>query len=69
MLANHMKKTFIVWNKDTVTDRKILSDLAELSDNLIVLNEENYRLIDNREVVQAQNRLQNQSKKQFRKSR
>ena len=64
-----MKKTFIVWNKDTVTDRKILSDLAELSDNLIVLNEENYRLIDNREVVQAQNRLQNQSKKQFRKSR
>ena len=58
MLANHMKKTFIVWNKDTVTDRKILSDLAELSDNLIVLNEENYRLIDNREVVQAQNRLQ-----------
>ena len=69
MLANHMKKTFIVWNKDTVTDRKILSDLAELSDNLIVLNEENYRLIDNREVVQAQNRLQNQSKKPFRKSR
>ena len=64
-----MKKTFIVWNKDTVTDRKILSDLAELSDNLIVLNEENYRLIDNREVVQAQNRLQNQSKKPFRKSR
>ena len=44
-----MKKTFIVWNKDTVTDRKILSDLAELSDNLIVLNEENYRLIDNRD--------------------
>ena len=51
MLANHMKKTFIVWNKDTVTDRKILSDLAELSDNLIVLNEEKYRLIDNREVA------------------
>ncbi len=68
LLANHMKKTFIIWNKDTVTDRKILSDLAELSDDLIVLNEENYRLIDNREVIQAQNRPQNQSKKPFRKN-
>lgn len=67
MLANHMKKSFIVWNKDTVNDRKILADLAELSDELIVLNEENYRLIDNRDVIQNQNR--NQNKKQYRKNR
>lgn len=30
-LANHMKKSFLVWNKDAVEDDKILEDLNELS--------------------------------------
>ncbi len=66
-LANQMKKSFIIWNKDTVNDRKILGDLAELSDGLIVLDEENYKLIDNRNVIQTYSRSQN--KKQFRRNR
>ncbi len=66
-LANQMKKSFIIWNKDTVNDGKILGDLAELSDGLIVLNEENYKLIDNRNVIQTYSR--NQNKKQFRRNR
>jgi hypothetical protein len=30
-LANHMKKSYLAWNKDAVTDEKILADLEELS--------------------------------------
>lgn len=32
-IANHMKKCFLNWNKDTVEDDVILAHLAELSDN------------------------------------
>ncbi|MGQ8336461.1 DUF4290 domain-containing protein [Sunxiuqinia sp. A32] len=31
LLANHMKKCFLVWNKDTVDDEKIYADLEILS--------------------------------------
>lgn len=31
LLANHMKKSYLVWNKDTVDDEKIYQDLAILS--------------------------------------
>ena len=30
-LANHMKKSYLTWNKDTVEDDKILDDLSEIS--------------------------------------
>ncbi len=30
-LANHMKKLYLMWNKDSVEDEKILMDLEELS--------------------------------------
>jgi len=31
LVANQMKKAYLVWNKDAVEDSKILKDLAELS--------------------------------------
>src|SRR5665647_1933270 len=31
LIANHMKKSYIMWNKDSVTDDKILEDIEELS--------------------------------------
>jgi hypothetical protein len=31
LLANHMKKSYLAWNKDAVADDKILKDLYELS--------------------------------------
>ena len=31
LICNHMKKDYMSWNKDTVDDRKIADDLAELS--------------------------------------
>lgn len=62
MLANHMKRSFMVWNKDTVDDRKILKDLCELSDEKIVLNEETYKLVENKDI-QNQNRNNNNNYK------
>jgi hypothetical protein len=50
LLANHMKKAFMMWNKDTVDDRKILKDLYELSDGKIVLSEENCKLVDRKDI-------------------
>ncbi|MDR2911488.1 MAG: DUF4290 domain-containing protein [Bacteroidales bacterium] len=37
-LANHMKKSYLVWNKGAVEDEKIFSDLEELSGEKIELN-------------------------------
>ena len=31
LIANHMKKSYVMWNKDSVTDDKILLDIQELS--------------------------------------
>lgn len=37
LIANHMKKDFIAWNKDTVEDKKIFSDIEEYSHGAIRL--------------------------------
>jgi hypothetical protein len=31
LLANQMKKSYLMWNKDAVEDSKILTDMVELS--------------------------------------
>ncbi len=38
-IANHMKKCYLTWNKDTVDDKIILKHLKELSNGKIVLPE------------------------------
>lgn len=35
LIANHMKKSYVTWNKDSVTDDKILQDIEELSNGRI----------------------------------
>ena len=70
MLANHMKRSFIVWNKDSVDDRKILTDLGELSGGRILLSEESYKLVENKDIQnQNQNRNTNNYKKSFTRKR
>jgi hypothetical protein len=34
-LANHMKKSYLTWNKDSVEDEKILDDLAIMSKKML----------------------------------
>ena len=55
LLANQMKKSFLTWNKETVDDRKIFKDLDELSGGKIVLNEEEHKLAESRDILARNN--------------
>ena len=65
MLANHMKKLFYQWNKDSVDDEKILKDLKEYTHGVIDLDPATYHLRDVKEpIVQPQRgKSKNNSKK------
>lgn len=39
LIANHMKKSYLMWNKDAVSDEKILEDIEELSEGRIKCND------------------------------
>jgi len=45
-IANHMKKCFLNWNKDTVEDYVIFNHLFELSDGKIDLKKSEEKLLD-----------------------
>lgn len=45
-IANHMKKCYLNWNKDTVDDKAIFKHLFELSDGQIDLASEGENLTD-----------------------
>ena len=59
LLANHMKKSFIAWNKEHVDDRKIFKDMTELSEGRIVLDEEKHKLAESRDILIKKNRNTN----------
>ncbi len=40
MLANHMKKSYLAWNKDAVEDAKIFKDLKELSKGKLLVDKD-----------------------------
>lgn len=50
LLANHMKKSYVAWNKEGVEDRKIFKDLTELSKGKIVVKEE-FKLTDIKQIL------------------
>lgn len=39
LIANHMKKSYVMWNKDSITDEKIFEDIEELSHGRIKCTE------------------------------
>lgn len=56
VIANHMKKCYLIWNKDTVDDKTIFNHLYELSDEKIDLrNTEETLLSPDRLQVNAVN--------------
>ncbi len=56
LLANHMKKSFLTWNKEVVDDDKIFKDLREYSRGKIDLNPETFRLKESKEFLQKKNK-------------
>jgi hypothetical protein len=49
LIANHMKKSYIMWNKDSVTDDKILEDIEELSNGKIKCSD--MQLADTKDIL------------------
>ena len=56
LLANHMKKSFLTWNKEVVYDDKIFKDLREYSHGRIDLSPETFRLKESKEFLQKKNK-------------
>ena len=56
LLANHMKKSFLTWNKEVVDDRKIFADLDYLSKGQIVLDEESHKLTESKDILMKKNK-------------
>jgi len=50
ILANHLKKLFILYNRNTVNDFTILSQLKELSEGKIILPED-FQLFTSKEIM------------------
>jgi len=51
LIANHMKKCFLTWNKESVSDEKIFKDLLELSNGKLNLNQDLMKLIESKEIL------------------
>ncbi|MDH8700803.1 hypothetical protein M2138_000134 [Dysgonomonadaceae bacterium PH5-43] len=56
LLANHMKKSFLTWNKEVVEDQKIFDDLDYLSQGRIRLNEEEHKLTESKDILSKKNK-------------
>lgn len=56
LLANHMKKSFLTWNKEVVDDKKIFTDLDTLSEGQIVLDEESHKLTESKDILMKKNK-------------
>lgn len=56
VIANHMKKCFLNWNKDTVEDQVIFNHLSELSNGKLVLSTENEVLTQSENLIRLTNK-------------
>lgn len=61
LICNHMKKDYMAWNKDTVDDRKIADDLAELSREKLQMTDTIVRLMAERIELNYRPKVSNQN--------
>ena len=58
-IANHMKKCFLNWNKDSVKDQVIFDHLYELSDTKIDIRDSKEELLDSALLLRSKKRFSN----------
>ena len=68
VIANHMKKCFLTWNKDTVDDKVIFQHLLELSDGKIQLIDKSKPLTESKNLIIMSNKRFTKSSKKGKKS-
>ncbi|EOG6915236.1 DUF4290 domain-containing protein [Flavobacterium psychrophilum] len=59
VIATHMKKSYLSWNKDTVTDEVIFEHLLELSDGKINLTQSTEELLNYNDLMRTNKRMSN----------
>lgn len=64
VIANHMKKSYLSWNKDTVTDAVIFEHLYELSDGRINLMQSTEELVNTTDLMRTNKKTSNKANMQ-----
>ena len=68
-IANHMKKCFLNWNKDTVEDKVIFDHLADLSNGTLKVPESKLPLTESSEFLKNKVKTNNNYKTTNNKNR
>lgn len=61
VIANHMKKSYLSWNKDTVTDIVIFEHLYELSEGKLNLLGSTEELLNTNELMRTNKKMSNKN--------
>jgi len=61
VIANHMKKSYLSWNKDTVTDAVIFEHLFELSEGTLNLLQSSEELLNTNDLMRTNKKMSNKS--------
>ncbi len=69
LIANHMKKCFLTWNKEVVDDEKIFKDLYELSGGKLNLTQNSFKLTESRDILNNRKKSNGGSKRRNEKSK
>lgn len=67
-IANHMKKCYLNWNKDSVSDKIIFDHLRELSDGKLDLKADDEELSDANTLVKQANKRSKPQAKNYKKN-
>ena len=61
VIANHMKKCYLSWNKDTVSDEVIFEHLLELSGGKLNLSKSNEELLNTHDLMKVNKKVSNKT--------
>ncbi|MGL2966414.1 DUF4290 domain-containing protein [Flavobacterium sp. XGLA_31] len=61
VIANHMKKSYLSWNKDTVTDAVIFEHLYELSEGKLNLLQSTEELLNTTDLMRTNKKMSNKN--------
>lgn len=61
VIANHMKKSYLSWNKDTVEDTAIFDHLFELSGGKINLHQSSEELLNTTDLMRTNKKVSNKN--------
>lgn len=68
-IGNHLKKSFLAWNRDSVEDEQIASDLIQISGGQLRLNEDTKLNSIKDLIIPSQNQNQQRNKRNAKKKK